>query len=45
MKVNETFRGEFFPVFTGLVVLVGYVRHVITNVVLESFDLAHFHRE
>ena len=43
--MNETFRGEFFPVLTGLVVLVGNVHHVITNVVLESFDLAHFRRE
>ena len=44
-KTNETFRSELFPVFTGLVVLVRYVRHMIANVILESFDLAHFRQE
>ena len=44
-KTNETFRGELFPVFAGLVVLIGNIRHVIPNVILESFDLAHLHRE
>ena len=45
MKMNETFHSELFPVFTGLVVLVRYVRHMIANVILESFDLAHFCQE
>ena len=44
-KTNETFRSEFFPVFAGLVVLIGDIRHMIPNVIFESFDLAHFCRE
>ena len=38
-------RMKPFAVLTGLIVLVGYVHHMITNVILESFDLAHFCRE
>ena len=44
-KMNETFCGELFPVFMGLVVLVRYVCHMIANIILESFDLAHFCQE